>query len=329
MTQFVVYDSIIFIIYFDNLNICIGENILCKSKYSISKNCCIIPKFIHLEVTERCGLNCPQCYCDLTKRRQLKYDRCIDVIRQASEFGIKEILFTGGEPLFYPYLVEAVAFSAAHGITNSIATSGMTLTYELAERLIEAGMNYFYVSLNGSTGSIHNLSRDRFDASLSSIILLKKIGSWCGINWVARRDNIDDFPNLLNLAKKLDVDHIDILSNKACDDMTLDPEQVRNLAKIIAADRKSGFIGVDYCYPELNKCLLGDHLHPLLKNCIGGRYFMDILSDGSFSPCRHLHTNEQNSSLADYWINSETLKALRKDPMAFERSCRKNIIFEI
>ena len=72
----------------------------------------------------------------------------------------------------------------------------------------------FYISLNGSVKEINNLSREGYDISISAIEKLAKNKVRFGINWVARHDNVRDFPNMLALCRTYGVSAISITSNK-------------------------------------------------------------------------------------------------------------------
>jgi MoaA/NifB/PqqE/SkfB family radical SAM enzyme len=77
------------------------------------------------EVTKRCNLKCPHCcnnagpdYEDLS---QVDADRLLTII---ANNGVKEIYFSGGEPLLWKPLVQIISRANFLGIQCCIATSG-------------------------------------------------------------------------------------------------------------------------------------------------------------------------------------------------------------
>lgn len=297
-----------------------------ESRYNLKRNCCVVPKMIHIEVTERCPLSCKQCYCDLIKGQDLDWDICEKTIKEASAIGVQSILITGGEPLIYPHLTKMLRLISEQGLYSAIATSGFGLTLEKIKKLNEAGLDQIYISLNGSKKEIHELSRDKFDESIEAIKLLKASGNWCAINWVARKDNVYDFPDLLKLAKELKVDEIDILScKKSCigENPFLNEEELNWLVDVAKKDYDDNYIYIDLCYPELRMKINKEELHPVLQKCVAGRIAMDVLVDGKYSPCRHILKAEKYESMLEYWNNSDVLQDIRSHISEYEQRCRR------
>lgn len=286
------------------------------NKYNLKQNRCNVPLFVHVEITERCPLKCPQCYCDYVTGNDMDFNLYSKLVSQITEMGIDSVLLTGGEPLIYPNIFNAIMLLKENNITVSIASSGYGIDRQFAKKLKEIGTDEIFISLNGSNHNIHNLSRDKFEVSIHAIKTLKSEGVWCGVNWVARRDNLQDFDNLVSLCQEMHVDHIDILSSKNNsngENNSLTNEELKFLANKISLEYsslfKKGYIGIDLCYHKLNY-LLGQS-HPLLQKCIAGRYFFDILTTGEVSPCRHLGYKTKSDFISDYWNNDVLLCEIR------------------
>ena len=165
-------------------------------RYDKVKKKCSVPMFIHIELTERCPLNCRQCYCSLDRGKDLPWEICYRYITEAAELGVRRILLTGGEPLLYHRLSDAIKLISSYEMESVFSTSGVGISLEKCMELKNSGIDKVYVSLNGSCEQIHNLSRDCFKEAVKAIKMLKNEGIWCGINWVARHDNVQDLENL-------------------------------------------------------------------------------------------------------------------------------------
>lgn len=271
---------------------------------------CSAPMFIHIELTERCPLNCSQCYCTLDRGQDLPWDACRSYISEAAELGTRRVLLTGGEPLLYERLNDAIKLIEDLEMESIFSTSGVGLTTEKAIELKKCGLSKVYVSLNGSCEEIHNKSRNCFNEGVKAIKMLKKEGLWCGINWVARHDNVEDFPKLCALAKELEVDRIDILSNKPDKNSQvvskISEEELIRLSQTIREDYLQGYVTVELCYPELTKLLPNGKLPTMCGECTAGRLFMEVNVDGSFSKCRHQGNKDYEfSEMKAYWDQCE------------------------
>lgn len=291
-------------------------------RYSLKKNCCLVPQFIHLELTKKCPLRCKQCYVQAEDKEDLNWEKCQSIVRECADIGVERILLTGGESLLYEHILELIELINSLDMKSVISTSGYNLDKTMARQLKKANIYNIFVSINGSTKEIHNLSRSNFEESINGIKNLVDEGVWCGINWVARKDNLKDFNNLLKLSKKLKVNQVNIISPKKDNTghfQKLSNEELEYLADIIKDYRREGYVSIDLCFPELNYILLKGKMHPVLKCCIAGRYFVDVSTEGKLSPCRHIGNYEDYNSIKEYWDSSEILKDIRKN---IKETCR-------
>lgn len=267
-----------------------------------------IPKFIHLEVTTECRAECPQCYMRGRSFSPLEMDfeLCRAIIAEAAAMGIEYILITGGEPLEYKHLTECVSLISSSGIKSMISTSGIGLTAEKSRELYSAGLCEACVSLNGSSPEIHNLSRTNYGAAVNALRVFKSAGIKTRVNWVARRDNLRDFPVLAGLCGELGAESVDVLACKRGEiNQFLNPEEVRVLAGMISKF-KSDFVNIEPCYEKLYNINILSRPRPAFgSKCWGGRVFFDVLADGSKTICRHfggeIPEQTKNMTLRQFW----------------------------
>jgi len=285
-----------------------------QHKFDVRRRCMTSPMFIHVEVTTKCPLSCSQCYVS-EKSIEMDWNICKDVIHQAHELGVKQIMLTGGEPIIYSNLYECINLISSYNMLSVLSTSGVGVSDSICDKLIDAGIGKIFVSLNGSNEHIHNLSRSHFYDSLNALKLIKSKGIYCGINWVAREDNYNDFPNIFELAHFLGIDELAILSNKknilGSINSAMNENSVKSLADIINSKCLEDLnITVDPCFQALTKYLSKTTVFE--RYCNAGRTFFDILVDGSVVPCRHLRSDpEKMCDLTNYWNDSRVLKQQR------------------
>lgn len=299
----------------------LGEIALAQEKAAPPRSFCA-PESLHIELTARCPLSCPQCY-KSPSPADLPMEKLRDILRQAAKLRVFQIALGGGEPLVYPFLEEAVEAIGAYGMSCSVTTSGYGIRAPLLKKLTERGLRHLQVSLNGSTAEIHERSRQGYATALEALRLLAQTRLSYGINWVARMDNIDDLPDLLALAVRLGAQNVNILREKPAarqsgksvgltDDKLLYLETVLRNTKGITLKVDSAFSGL--------LCRINGR-PGLMTGCGAGRRFLAVDAEGGFRPCSHLPMRE-TGTLADVWFHSPILQAFRELPQRVGDPCR-------
>lgn len=286
-----------------------------------------VPKIINIELTSKCPLRCPQCYCSLENGEDIPKKQLFHYIDQAAELGVKTLCFSGGEALVYPYLDESIAYAQEQGLESYLATSGYRMTEKRLRTLLSNGLSQLFISLNGSCPEVHNLSRQGYDEGMTLLKLAKKVGVDVVINWVARKDNYKDFTKLLALLKEYPVKQVVVLMLK--------PDASHQLKEGLFGDEYEAFkdelrknvesdvpFVIERCYTYLNADV-GKIGVPVRRytGCQAGISTMSISLKGLFTPCRHLPIEEAYESISSYWTKSETLEKLRKASNLTEDQC--------
>ena len=282
------------------------------AKQKAPHNSFSVPESIHIELTGRCPLDCPQCY-KAGERTDLPISFLLDVIRQAGEMQVFQIALGGGEPLVYPQLLSVIKEIRHHGMASSITTSGAGTGAELMIALMEAGLSHIQISLNGSSEKIHSHSRNGFEHGQEALKVARKLGMSYGVNWVARMDNIDDFPVFAEFAKSYQAQNLNILRYKPSPNeeyrrYALSAEKARLLEKMIRNIRGIR-VKVDSAYSNL-RCKLNKQ-SSFMSGCGAGRRFIALDSHGYYRPCSHVSLKEQSGSLHHVWHCSENLEMFR------------------
>ena len=108
---------------------------------------------LRVSLTDRCNLRCSYCMPAegldwAPDETQLTDDEVVHLVRIGVEqLGIREVRFTGGEPLVRRGLVDIVRRSAAFGPEVSLTTNGLGLA-RTAQALADAGLTRVNVSLD-------------------------------------------------------------------------------------------------------------------------------------------------------------------------------------
>lgn len=286
---------------------------------------------INIELTTKCPLRCPQCYCTLEGGKDIPLDVAITRLTEAARMGATHVELSGGETLCYPHLTEVITAAHNLGLPPSIAISGWRFDENTFDELVLAGLDMICVSLNGPIESENAKSRDGYDYAIRALELLRKRKfENTLINWVMHKDSVPFFPDMIKLAERYQVGGILIIDPKptSANELTTYPtkEQMQYVASIVKSNKSSVDLIVQHCFsPLLALCsdnkLWGNSNRGLYKGCTAGVCSCCIDVDGYYTPCRHLNNPERWDSLKDYWRNSEILKRLRNAEEDIRHPC--------
>ena len=289
------------------------------------------PVLMNLELTTKCPLNCPQCYCDLSTGKDMDRKVALYWIYQAAANNVKVVNLSGGETLCYPHLWELVETCSKLNMEANIALSGYKADKKILNELIKKGVADICISLNGSTKDINDKSRDGYDLAIQALENLKELNyNRTCINWVMHSFNADDFENVAALAEFYNVKSIAIMMFKPDKSHSLpsvpSKEQILKINKFIRNYKGKVILEIEECFSQLRAVngerFFFNHNIGLSRGCGAGRDGFSISVDGYFTPCRHLYTmKEKFSTIADYWSNSSILKELRTTEDRIDKPC--------
>ncbi len=281
----------------------------------------IIFNNMNIELTSRCPLRCPQCYCSLTGGKDIDLETAIYWIKEGAKFGVKEVMLSGGETMCYPHIFEVVSAAKQYCGGANVALSGYNFNQDTYEKLISAGVTAIYISLNGSTKEINSITRDGYELAISALELLSENKyDNTTINWVMHSSNADDFPNVLKIAEKYNVKFLTVMAVKPDSKKELKTiptlEQMEFVKSVIRSYKGNVKILVESCFSPMlalvcDTKLFGNMNVGKNKGCGAGRNTFSVSVDGLLSPCRHLEYFESYETLEDYIQKSEIQKKIR------------------
>jgi len=120
------------------------------------------PARVYWELTRACDLACRHCRAEAIPERacdELATRECERVLRELAVAGPPppHVVFTGGDPLKRPDLLELVRYGVGLGLGVSVAPSATVgLTRETVAALKEAGVSAMSLSLDGSSPARHD-----------------------------------------------------------------------------------------------------------------------------------------------------------------------------
>lgn len=176
---------------------------------------------LQVEVTGACNLRCQMClvrYRPPLDRRTASFptERFVELLDELPD--LEQVTLQGlGEPLLHPGLVDMVRAAKARGLRVGFNTNGTILTEDKANALLDAGVDWLHVSVDGATAETFERIRDgaRFDKVIRNLRRLVELRRRRGVgiptiqlNAVLMRSNLHELPDLVRLAADIGVDRL-------------------------------------------------------------------------------------------------------------------------
>ena len=174
-----------------------------------------------------CNIGCAHCYLPDRATETLPKERVLRLIDEWSEVVLNErgkyggiFHLKGGEPLILPYLDDVFEKMAElRTLRFMMTTNGTCCSEKTIGQLVKLndaleGNVQIVVSLDGSTEEINSILRrpGNFAKTVSFIKQLKSAGITFFLNNVLHKDNLDDIPDFMKLARKLGASQVNFLS---------------------------------------------------------------------------------------------------------------------
>lgn len=235
-----------------------------------------------ITLTRNCNLRCSFCYAKETNyddKKNIDITQVKKLIDFCDKAKVKFIVFTGGEPLLYPQLLEILKYikSKKHRIISTIATNGINLQDEFfCKELITNGIEYFDISLKGKneeewrliTGQKLLFLQQKAIQNLSRL----KVNFTCSI--VLCKSNIETFIETLKMAKKNGAKSFSftfVIDNNYDKDQGIPYLKKRNpfelinkfISKVDEINKISDDWWIEYSYPL---CMYTERQLQILKN---------------------------------------------------------------
>ena len=111
----------------------------------------ISPEVFQISLTYGCNLRCKMCSIAnlLPQEEELSTEQIFHIIDEAKNYGIKEVLLTGGEPFLRKDIFEICDYVHKNGLRSIITTNGAIIDDAVAEEIVRAKINHIHVSLDG------------------------------------------------------------------------------------------------------------------------------------------------------------------------------------
>ena len=161
-------------------------------------------------MTRRCNLKCVHCYAkseDKDYDNELTHEQSLKMIDDLAAFGVPVLLFSGGEPLIHPRLVEYAEYAVKKGMRAVISTNGTLITKEKAETLKKIGLSYVGISIDGLEET-HNKFRgvnNAYKKAMEAVKNCQAAGIKVGLRFTINKRNVADIPGIFDILDKMNI----------------------------------------------------------------------------------------------------------------------------
>jgi Fe-coproporphyrin III synthase len=157
-------------------------------------------------VTRRCNLHCGHCYADSHDRDypgELSTEEGYRLLEDLAAFGVPTVLFSGGEPLTRPDVLELATKAGELGMRTVLSTNGTKIDAAKAEEIAATGLSYVGISIDG-IGALNDKirgSKGAFEDALSGIRAAQAAGLRTGIRFTVHALNRSQLGAVFSLAE--------------------------------------------------------------------------------------------------------------------------------
>ncbi len=269
------------------------------------------PSLLVISPTMRCNLKCYGCYAgNYTKDQDLPFEVFDRIIREGKELGIFFYVISGGEPFFYPGIMDI--FQKHNDCCFQVYTNGTLLDDEMCARIVELGNIWPCISVEGfEKETDERRGKGTFKRITQAMESLNKRNGLFGFSLTVTRKNAEFV---------MSDEFIDEWVNRGCflgwvfiyipigrtPDVNLmpTPEQRRMVGKRVRYFRSTRPIFIADFWND------GDYV----DGCIAGaRKYLHINCHGDVEPCVFAHfavDNIKNKSLKEA-INSPFFQKIK------------------
>lgn len=277
--------------------------------------------------TNACNMYCDHCYRDAGCRaeEELNTVEAKEMLDGIARAGFKIMIFSGGEPLLRPDIVELVAYAKSLGLRPVFGTNGTLLTPELARRLKEAGTMGMGISLDSLDEEKHDKFR-RYSGAWEGAVRGMRYCREAGLpfqihttvmDWNAHElEAITDFA----VAEGAVAHHFFFLvpTGRAVsiEEESLRAEQYEEVLTRIM--RKQQTVGIELkptCAPQFMRIAkqMGINLR-FGRGCLAGTSYCIIGPKGIVQPCAYLNIplgDVRQTPFDEIWRSNEVFQTLR------------------
>jgi radical SAM protein with 4Fe4S-binding SPASM domain len=158
-------------------------------------------------ITRTCNLRCVHCYSDSYAQKyegELSTAEAQGVLDDLAEFKVPAVLFSGGEPLVRPDLLDLISYAVQKGLRVTLSTNGTLIDETIAAKLKALNLTYVGISLDG-IGETNDFFRGlpgAFDKAVRGFRNCMAVGQKVGLRLTLTKRNCQDIDQIFDFIEK-------------------------------------------------------------------------------------------------------------------------------
>lgn len=278
-------------------------------------------------VTNACNMYCDHCYRDAgcKAEEELSTAEAKTLLEQIARANFKIMIFSGGEPLTRPDIVELVAYARDLGLRPVFGTNGTLITLDMARRLKEAGAMGMGISLDSMDKEKHNNFRkfpQAWEGAVQGMRNCRAVGLPFQIHTTVMDWNNHELEAITDfaVAEGAVAHHFFFLvpTGRA---KTIEAESLRaeayeeTLTRIMKKQQQVDIELKPTCAPQFLRIAAQMGIKTRFRRgCLAGMAYCIISPRGKVQPCAYLNMelgDVRKTPFDEIWKNSEVLNKLR------------------
>ena len=166
-------------------------------------------------ITEKCNQNCYHCFRPVTRLPSALSMETLSILSdKITGSSIKNVRFTGGEPLLIPEFARLVNSFASKGFSVSVGTNATLLNKEKVSHLKESGLEEVWTTIHSCNPKNHDQlagCKGAFDLTVSAIKECIHAGIRTCVNFPVSKYNLQDLKTTLSFLMSLGIDRTKVL----------------------------------------------------------------------------------------------------------------------
>ena len=278
-------------------------------------------------VTNACNMYCDHCYREAgcKAEEELSTQEAKTLLEQIAKARFKIMIFSGGEPLMRPDIVELVAYATKLGLRPVFGTNGTLITLEMAKKLKAAGAMGMGISLDSLDKAKHNEFRKfpgAWEGAVRGMENCRKAGLPFQMHTTVMDWNNAELESITDFAveKGAVAHHFFFLvptgRAKSIEAESLRAEQYEDtLTRIMKKQQQVDIELKPTCAPQFMR--IADQMGiktRFRRGCLAGTAYCIISPRGKVQPCAYLNMDlgdVRKTPFDEIWQNNEVLKTLR------------------
>jgi MoaA/NifB/PqqE/SkfB family radical SAM enzyme len=298
------------------------------------------PFFINFGLTHRCDLRCKICETWKTwskSEKELKFRELTRIINEIGRWGVSNISFAGGEPLFRKDdLLKCIRLAKKWNVTTHVTSNAQMMTKEVAEQLVSSGLDYLQFSLDGAKEETNDYIRGKgiykkIMKAIEEIETAKqKLGSdlKLSLTTVVTNTNIDELLDIVKIVEDIGLHEVSFnpynLDTSYMRDKSYEnsefwvkheniPKLRRVCNELIKIKRQKRIVGTPYFMLKIMPNYFGKKRRFKEGICLSGFSYMYIKSNGNVDVCgKGPSLNVREHSIKNIWYSLNFTKTRLK-----------------